>query len=91
MVESPVGFHVIKVTGEQEKKTFPFDEVKDRLKAMMRSQSQQKVAAEYIAELKDKATIKLDGMLASAATNAPADKAEAAAPAAEAPASATAP
>ena len=89
VVESPVGFHVIKVTGEQEQKTFPFDEVKDRLTSLMRSRSQQKVAAEYIEELKNKATIKLDGMLASAATNAPAAKAEAAeapAPATEAPA-----
>ena len=66
VVESPVGFHVIQVTGEQEKKVIPFDEVKDRLSAVLKSQAQQKVTAEYITELKDKATIKLDGALAAA-------------------------
>jgi parvulin-like peptidyl-prolyl isomerase len=70
VVESPVGFHIIKATGEQEKKVLAFDEVKDRLAAVMKSQSQQKVAAEYIAELKNKATIKLDGALAEASAEA---------------------
>ena len=66
VVESPVGFHVIKVTGEQEEKLFPFDDVKERLSAVLKAQAQQKVTAEYITELKDKATIKLDGALAAA-------------------------
>ncbi len=76
VVESPVGFHVIKVTGEQEEQLIPFDDVKARLTAVLRARAQQKVAAEYVAELKDKATIKLDGVLAVAAqtpqTNEPA-------------------
>ena len=79
VVESPVGFHVIKVTGEQEEKLFPFDDVKERLSAVLKAQAQQKVTAEYITELKDKATIKLDGTLAAAAEAAKA--AVAAAPA----------
>lgn len=101
VVESPVGYHVILVTGEQAKKVIPFDEVKDRLKAVLKSQSQQKVAADYIAELKARATIKLDGALAAAvaeaekATSAAKDKDAAAAPvtapAAEVPAPASAP
>ena len=70
VVESPVGFHVIKVTGEQEKKLIPFDEVKDRLVNMLRAQAQQKVASEYIQGLREKATIKLDGTLAAAAAAA---------------------
>ena len=70
VVESPVGFHVIKVTGEQEKKLIPFDEVKDRLINMLRAQAQQKVASEYIQGLREKATIKLDGTLAAAAATA---------------------
>ena len=78
VVESPVGFHVIKVTGEQEQKVIPFDEVKDRLVALLKSQAQQKVTAEYITELKDKATIKLDGPLAAAAKAAEAAAQEAA-------------
>jgi peptidyl-prolyl cis-trans isomerase C len=96
VVESPVGFHVILVTGEQEKKVVPFDEVKDRLTAVMKSQSQQQVAKEYIEGLKERATIKLDGSLATAAAES--DKAKAAtteapvtAPVTEVPAPAPAP
>ena len=70
---------MIKVTGEQEEKLFPFDDVKERLSAVLKAQAQQKVTAEYITELKDKATIKLDGTLAAAAEAAKA--AVAAAPA----------
>lgn len=102
VVESPVGYHVIKVTGEQQKEVVAFDVVKDRLQIMLKSQGQQKVAADYIVELKNKATIKLDGPLAAAAAaakaaaaaEAPADApvtAPVTAPAAEVPAPAPAP
>ena len=91
VVESPVGFHIVKVTGEQEKKVFPFAEVKDRLEATLRSKAQQKIVNDYIGELRDKATIKFAGPLAGnakiaapeAAAPAPADPAVSAAPAAE--------
>lgn len=79
VVESPVGFHVIKVTGEQEKKLIPFDDVKERLITALKVQAQQKVAADYIKGLREKSTIKLDGALAEAA--AAAEKAAAAEPA----------
>ena len=75
VVESPVGFHVVKVTGEQEEKLFPFDDVKERLSAVLKAQAQQKVTAEYVTELKDKATIKLDGALAAASEAAKAAQA----------------
>ena len=75
VVETPVGFHVVKVTGEQEEKLFPFDDVKERLSAVLKAQAQQKVTAEYITELKDKATIKLDGALAAASEAAKAAQA----------------
>ena len=67
VVESPVGFHVIKATGEQEKKVFPFDEVKARLEAAMKAKAQQKIVNDYIGELRDKATIKFVGPLAEIA------------------------
>lgn len=86
VVESPVGFHVIKVTGEQEQKLIPFDEVKDRLSTALKTQAQQKVAADYIKGLREKATIKLDGPLAAAAAAT-----AKAAPQNEAPAGAVAP
>ena len=73
VVESPVGFHVIKVTGEQEEKLLPFDEVKDRLINALKVQAQQKVTADYMEELKNKATIKLAGPLAAAAEAAKAE------------------
>jgi parvulin-like peptidyl-prolyl isomerase len=91
VVESPAGFHVIQVTGEQEEKVLVFDEVKDRLKAVLRTKAQQKVTAAYIEELKNKATIKLDDalMAATAGKKAPAAKeageASEVAPAAETP------
>ena len=83
VVESPVGFHVIKATGEQEKKLFSFEEVKDRLLAVMKAQVQQKATADYIKGLKEKATIKLDGPLAAIAAQG--EKARQEKAAAEAP------
>ena len=65
VVESPVGYHVILVTGEQEEKLLPFDEVKDRLLVSLKTKVQQQVISEYIGELRSRATIKLDGMLAA--------------------------
>ncbi len=87
VVETSAGYHIIRVTGEQPKKLFPFEEVKERLTMLMKGQAQQKVTAEYIAELKSRATIKLDGALAASAGAANA----AAAGGAAAPASAPAP
>lgn len=79
VVESPVGFHVIKVTGEQEEKVIPFDEVKDRLVTVLKGRAQQKVAAEYVKSLRERATIKLDGPLkAMSGANQAADAAAAA-------------
>jgi peptidyl-prolyl cis-trans isomerase C len=64
VVESPVGFHVVMPTSEQQAKVYSYDEVKDKLLALLRSKEQQRIAAEYIAELRGKAVIKLDGALA---------------------------
>ena len=86
VVETPVGYHIIQVTGEQEKKVFPFEEVQERLTMAMKAQAQKKITAEYIEELKNKATIKLDGMLAAAAEASKAKVAEGSvAPATETP------
>ena len=70
VVESPVGFHIIKVTGEQEQKHFTFDEVKEKLTAMLKARAQQKVTTDYIEGLRKKAAIRLDGPLASAVEEA---------------------
>ncbi|MGD9781529.1 MAG: peptidylprolyl isomerase [Kiritimatiellia bacterium] len=92
VVESPVGFHVIRATGEQEKKVVPFDEVKGRLEASMKAKAQQKIVNDYIGELRDKATIKFAGPLAeiapSVASKAAAPETAPAEAAADAPAAA---
>lgn len=67
VVESPVGFHVVKVLGEQDEQKIPFAEIKDRLVAFLKSRAQQKVAADYVKGLRERATIKLDGPLANLA------------------------
>jgi peptidyl-prolyl cis-trans isomerase C len=76
VVESPVGFHVIRVDSEQDEKVIPFEEIQNRLRAQMRSRAQQQITAEYIKELREKATIKLDGALAEAAAAAEAAQQE---------------
>jgi peptidyl-prolyl cis-trans isomerase C len=79
VVETPVGFHVIQVTGEQDERLMAFDEVSERLKGMLLRRAQQQITKDYIEELKSKATIKLDGALAEAVAQAEAAKAEASA------------
>lgn len=81
VVETPVGYHVVVATGQQEQKDFTFDEVKSRLAIMLRNKAQQKVTSAYIEELRNKATIKLDSMLAGTGA-VPDKKAEPEAPAA---------
>ncbi|MDR0993999.1 MAG: peptidylprolyl isomerase [Verrucomicrobiota bacterium] len=70
VIESPVGFHIIKVTGEQEEKVYPFDEIKDALMARMKMAAQQQLSTQYIVELREKAAIRLDGPLAAMASGA---------------------
>lgn len=67
VVESPMGYHVIVATGEQEQAVLAFEDVQDRLAAVLKAKAQQKVTAEYIEGLKNKATIKLDASLAAKA------------------------
>ena len=70
VVESPVGFHVVKVLGEQDEQKIPFEDVQGRLLDVLKSRAQQKVAADYVKSLRERATIKLDGPLAAAASAA---------------------
>ncbi len=79
VVESPVGYHIIKVTGEQEQRLLPFDEVKVQVGNMLKGRAQQKITTDYIAGLREKATIRLDGPLSAAveASKQAAEKAKA--------------
>ena len=57
VVETRFGYHIIKVTNRQEAATLEFDEVKENLLDMLKKQKQQKLAQEYITELKAEADI----------------------------------
>lgn len=63
VVESPVGFHVIKVTREQEEKTVPFEDVKQQLVNGLKRREQQRIIAEYINGLRERSLIRFDGPL----------------------------
>ena len=87
VVESPVGYHVIKVTREQEERMLPFEEVKTALVNGLKRQAQQKIIGEYIQQLRERALIRFDGPLAQGAPaagrteeGAPAEKAAPAEP-----------
>lgn len=83
VVESPVGYHVIKVTREQEERVVPFDEVKTALVNGLKRQAQQKIIGEYIQQLRERSLIRFDGPLA--ATAAPSEESAPGAPEAEQP------
>ena len=61
VVRSRVGFHIIRVTGEQASEVVPFEEVQSHIVAVLKSQAQQKITSDYLAELRERAIIKLDG------------------------------
>lgn len=82
VVESPVGYHVIKVTGEQAERMVPFEEVRQTLVNGLKRRAQQKLISEYIAGLREKSLIRFDGPLA------PQEKPAGEAPAEDAPAAA---
>ena len=89
VVETPVGFHVIKVTREQEERMVPFDEVKTVLVNGLKRQAQQKIIGDYIQQLRERSLIRFDGPLsqspAPAKDDASAEKAEPAEEKAEQP------
>lgn len=64
VVESPVGFHVIKVTREQEERMVPFDEVRQMLVNGLKRREQQRIIAEYIQGLRERSLIRFVGPLA---------------------------
>lgn len=83
VVETPVGYHIIKVTGEQKKELQPFDKVATGLINGLKRRAQERIISDYIKSLREKATIRFVGPLApkteEGATDAEAAPAEAAA------------
>jgi len=59
------------VTGEQQEELIPLDdEMKQELAMVLKTRARQQVVADYVEELREKATIKLDGPLAAAVESA---------------------
>ncbi|MBR4250831.1 MAG: peptidylprolyl isomerase [Kiritimatiellae bacterium] len=85
VVESPVGYHVIKVTREQEERLVPFEEVRQTLVNGLKRREQQRIIAEFIKGLREKSLIRFDGPLAPQ-QNADQPASTDAAPAEDAPA-----
>jgi peptidyl-prolyl cis-trans isomerase C len=57
VVETQFGYHIIKVTEKKEAGVTKYDEVKDKIQAYLKNMKTQKGVNDYIAQLKEKATI----------------------------------
>ena len=57
LVDSPFGFHIIKVTDKQPSRTLPLDEVRPQLEQFLQNQKRQEQTAEFLDLLKNKSTI----------------------------------
>ena len=57
VVETPYGYHIIKVTDRKEAHTKTFDEVKDQIIKMLRQRKQTEYIPKYIESLKANAKI----------------------------------
>ncbi len=85
IVETGVGFHVIKAEEDLDEQVAPFDTVKDRLVARLRSDEQRRIGHEFIESLRAKANIRFDGSLAVLNPPEDGEAAPAAAPAGDVP------
>lgn len=66
VVQTKVGFHIVKATGEQEEQEIPFGQAKGWILARMKAEVRRSLASAYIRSLREKATIQLAGDLESA-------------------------
>jgi len=62
VVETPAGFHVIQVVDRQAPRTAQFDEVKDRIKAVLQNQEAQEKLRQAVGELMAKAKVERFGL-----------------------------
>ncbi|AAR33693.1 peptidylprolyl isomerase [Geobacter sulfurreducens] len=51
LVESPFGYHIVKVDERKEKRALPFDEVKDALRSKLQGEAEQKKLREFVDEV----------------------------------------
>lgn len=57
IVETPFGYHLIKVTDHQDPKTAPYEEVKGQIENFLNGQTRDQAIGAYIAQLRSKANI----------------------------------
>jgi peptidyl-prolyl cis-trans isomerase C len=60
VVETPFGYHIIKVTERKPAETIPFAEVKDRIEEYLKGQQGQKPMSEYVEKLRKNAKIVME-------------------------------
>jgi peptidyl-prolyl cis-trans isomerase C len=57
IIETPFGYHIIQVTDHQDEGAMDFEEAKDKLVDYLTNQKKQQVVMDYVASLRDSATI----------------------------------
>lgn len=60
IVETPIGFHLIRMTGYEEGGSVTVDEVSDRIREFLRHSKRGSVISSYVEDLKKKADIQID-------------------------------
>ncbi|MNI03847.1 Foldase protein PrsA 2 precursor [compost metagenome] len=60
-VQSPAGFHVIKLTEQQPTRVATLDELRERLTQALRAQRQEQIAKAYLEGMLNTATLSIDG------------------------------
>lgn len=60
-VQSPAGFHVLKLTAQQPARTASLDELRERLTQALRAQRQEQIAKAYLEGMLNTATLSIDG------------------------------
>lgn len=59
LVESPFGYHIVKVDERKEKRALPFDEVKDALRTKLQEEAEQRKLREFVDEVAKQAELEL--------------------------------
>jgi peptidyl-prolyl cis-trans isomerase C len=57
IVETTVGYHLVKLVERKPETTLPFENVKDRLRAVLEQEKKQQEASAYIAKVREKAAV----------------------------------
>ena len=59
VVESPFGYHIIKVVAHRDARTVPLQEVKPQVSEFLKQQKMQEKTAAYVEKLKAKAKVEV--------------------------------